>query len=144
MWKRPTNSISPNGICWAMIWTTYIRSQSLSIQKKNQQTNKTVENDPICSNRVYRSAYFSFQSEKITPIIIAKIEESPNKITRITFSKRKKFGFYFWCAVHWRMGSSNMRNLIILAVFILYGNRVICAQNYTELLETIGVFYYSP
>lgn len=37
-----------------------------------------------------------------------------------------------------------MRYLITLAVIVLFGNCVVHAQNYTELLETIGIFYYSP
>lgn len=37
-----------------------------------------------------------------------------------------------------------MRYLIALAVFVLFGNGVVRAQNNTELLETIGIFYYSP
>lgn len=34
--------------------------------------------------------------------------------------------------------------IMSIAILLINGKGVICAQNYSELLETIGIFYYSP
>lgn len=34
--------------------------------------------------------------------------------------------------------------VVSIAVAVIRGKGVICAQNYSELLDTIGIFYYSP
>lgn len=34
--------------------------------------------------------------------------------------------------------------IVSITVAVMRGKGVICAQNYSELLDTIGIFYYSP
>lgn len=42
------------------------------------------------------------------------------------------------------MLSKNCLNVIIISVFLWHGYNVNCAQDYSELLKTIGLYYYSP
>lgn len=42
------------------------------------------------------------------------------------------------------MKTKDMCCLITITIGMIVGKGVICAQNYSELLETIGIFYYSP